>query len=390
MMRSSADQIDRLWDVLIVGAGVSGAMAAWGAARKSMRVLVIDKAAFPRGKACGCCLNAAAVQLLDQAGLNVRSFGAMPVDRFQLACQGAAAWLKMPPGLALSREVLDIAFIQHVQRAGAVFSPRTIARQMDIASTHRVVHVLKDGIPLVLRAKVVLVADGLGGKLSQNSGAVEIAPHSRVGLAGTVDDAGTAYKAGTIYMACGKRGYAGLVRIEHGQLHIAAALDVQAIQPSAGAAGALAEIIRESGLPVPAGLEACRWHGAPALTRRCKVIAGERMFVLGDAAGYVEPFSGEGMAWALAAGRNIIPLVVQAVEQWHPRLVLHWQEQQHQLLHSRQRTCRTITMMLRHPRMVALAVRALRIAPALAAPLVVRINRPFINLYARSSDGLAY
>jgi flavin-dependent dehydrogenase len=390
MMCNARVQLDSLWDVLVVGAGVAGAMAAWGAARKSRRVLLIDKAAFPRGKACGCCLNAAAVQLLDQAGLNLRRYGAMPIHQFHLACHGAAARLQMPPGLALSREVLDVALIEHAQKAGAVFLPRTIARRTVSAPPCRVVHVLKDGKPLALRAKVVLVADGLGGKLLQECGGVDIARHSRVGLAATVDDAQAAYVAGTIYMACGKGGYAGLVRIERGQLHIAGALAVDAVKRSAGAAEALAEIICQSGLPVPAGLRQCRWHGAPALTRRRKMIAYDRMFVLGDAAGYVEPFSGEGMAWALAAGRSVIPLARQAVDQWHPGLARQWHKQQHQLLHSRQRACGALAMTLRHPRMVSFMVQALRVAPALAGPLVRHINRPFMDLYSRRSDGLAY
>ncbi len=79
---SAAGDAGRLWDVLVVGAGVAGAMAAHGAAQRGLSVMLIDKAAFPRGKACGCCLNQAAVKLLEEAQFNIRDLGATPIDRF--------------------------------------------------------------------------------------------------------------------------------------------------------------------------------------------------------------------------------------------------------------------------------------------------------------------
>jgi flavin-dependent dehydrogenase len=43
------------------------------------------------------------------------------------------------------------------------------------------------------------------------------------------------------------------------------------------------------------------------------------LFVIGDAAGYVEPFTGEGMAWALAAADGLAPLAARAVGAWDVR-----------------------------------------------------------------------
>ena len=82
---AAGNNLDQVWDVLIVGAGIAGAMAACRAAQMGLSVLFIDKATFPRGKACGCCLNQAAVGLLNDAGLDVGTLGAIPVDRFEFA-----------------------------------------------------------------------------------------------------------------------------------------------------------------------------------------------------------------------------------------------------------------------------------------------------------------
>src|SRR2546421_10223020 len=60
----------RTWDVIVVGAGLAGALAAYDLARRGLAVLMVDKAAFPRWKVCGSCLNPPA-----PAGLAACGFG---------------------------------------------------------------------------------------------------------------------------------------------------------------------------------------------------------------------------------------------------------------------------------------------------------------------------
>lgn len=377
MHRAVPENVDRLWDVLIIGAGVAGAMAAHGAAKMGLSVVMIDKAAFPRGKACGCCLNPAAVRLLDECGLDIRTLGARTVEYFHIACNGTTAKIPTPGGLAVSREVLDMALIGHAEKAGAVFLPRTAAFSTLALPAYRTVDVRQEDMTASLRAKIVLVADGLGGRMLRSDGELEIASRSRVGIAGTLKNPTDYYRPGIIHMACGKRGYAGLVIVEDGNLHIAAALDVHAARDASGGSRAVAGIIREAGWPVPAGLDSCRWHGAPALTRRRKKLFDHRLFVLGDAAGYVEPFSGEGMAWALAGAHDVLPIIDRAVQFWRADLGPQWQAHHRQLIGSRQRACRVVTRLLRNQGLTRVAVEAMKLSPALAAPLVRHINRPF-------------
>ena len=63
----------------------------------------------------------------------------------------------------------------------------------------------------------------------------------------------------------------------------------------------------------------------PDSRRRTAPARRDRLFLLGDAAGYVEPFTGEGIAWALASGRAIAPLALRAIERWEPRLAGEWE-----------------------------------------------------------------
>ena len=60
------------------------------------------------------------------------------------------------------------------------------------------------------------------------------------------------------------------------------------------------------------------------MTRQTWPLAQERLFLIGDAAGYVEPFTGEGIAWALSSAQAITPLALRAIEGWRPQLATDW------------------------------------------------------------------
>jgi flavin-dependent dehydrogenase len=91
------------------------------------------------------------------------------------------------------------------------------------------------------------------------------------------------------------------------------------------------------------------------------------VLVLGDAAGYVEPFTGEGMAWAM---RSALAAADLAAEGWTGAAGPRWERMHRQMVGGRQRRCRALTMLLRAPRLVRAAVRILEHAPAFARPFV--------------------
>ncbi len=88
--------------------------------------------------------------------------------------------------------------------------------------------------------------------------------------------------------------------------------------------------------------------------------------MLGDAAGYVEPITGEGIAWALASARAIAPLALQAIERWHPRQGLAWSDTHRRLVLHRQLVCRASAIVLRQPWLTRLAFEVLSRAPGAA------------------------
>src|SRR5262245_4497445 len=119
----------RTWDVIIVGAGPAGAMAAFELAQRSLHVLLVDKNTFPRAKVCGCCLNGQALELLRARGLEstVHRLGAVRLRHLLLASDGHRAALPLPTGVALSREAFDMSLINAAIGASVTFLPNATA-----------------------------------------------------------------------------------------------------------------------------------------------------------------------------------------------------------------------------------------------------------------------
>ena len=116
------------------------------------------------------------------------------------------------------------------------------------------------------------------------------------------------------------------------------------------------------------------WKGTPLLTRRLSSLGEERLFLVGDAAGYVEPFTGEGMGWALWGALALAPLVHDGVRRWDDALVERWAQVHRRRIRRGQRVCQMVAWGLRRPWMARTAVRVLGAAPALARPLVMHTS----------------
>jgi flavin-dependent dehydrogenase len=240
-------------------------------------------------------------------------------------------------------------------------------------------------------AKVVIAADGLRGSLLAARPEFHrvTAPDSLVGIGTTLATPPPSFRAGTIYMAVAHGGYVGQVRLEDGRLDVAAAVDRRLLADAGGPAQAAKQIVEAAGFPWPGELSALKWHGTPPLTRRLARVAGPRLFVIGDAGAYVEPFTGEGMAWAMLSACAVAPIVCEAVEHDSPqRLMARWEAAHRQLLGRRMLVCRGISKLLRSPRLSHAAIAALDRFPWLASPLLRYLSAPLPRFAVRALDRL--
>lgn len=368
------DELPREWDVVVVGAGIAGAMSALHLARSNLRVLLVEKASWPREKVCGGCLNAAAVRALTEAGIHLDE--GHVYTRMRLACGTRAAEFRLPAGIAISRRRLDALLVEHAISAGARFLPATRASLGEARPSAREV-LLRQGLSQrMLSARVVLDCAGLASRLLPG---IEwrIAHGARIGVGAEIADAPTCYRAGTIHMACVRHGYVGLVRTENGSVNVAAALDPAWCSEVGGPARAIAAVLETAGFPLIGGLQELHWQGTPHLSRSRRTLGAARVLIVGDAAGYVEPFTGEGMAWALADAAAIAPLASGAVARWDDTIVARWSALHARNIRARQRVCRGVTRLLRHPRLLDAALPIVGAMPAMISPLAAWLNRDF-------------
>lgn len=396
------------WEVVVIGAGPAGAAVAVRLASRGVAVLLIDAAAMPRPKLCGCCLSQtalaelAALERLAPVGSLVDGIpaGGRPLERVRLATAAVTAVVPMPRGGVVSREALDADGVRRAIAAGAAWLPRVrVSGLVEDAADVTVSLVAAEAPPdccmrTRITTRLVVIAAGLADTVRVASGGGEsprvIASDSRVGLGATLPPAVGGPPAGELVMAVSRNGYCGVVRLEDGRVDIAAAVDRELLAATAAPAAAIAALLTETGGaraaqlggPVAvAQLAAATFRGTPPLTRRrAAASAGGRIVRVGDAAGYVEPFTGEGMGWALASARlwdeAIAPLITPAGRLGDDvaGAGIRYARVHGRHFAAHHARCRRVSLVVRRPWLVGPAFRLARLAPAVAArvvPLVI-------------------
>jgi geranylgeranyl reductase family protein len=175
---------DRAADVLVVGAGPAGSSAAWHLATAGLDVAVLEKARFPREKVCGDGLTPRGVKALADMGVDVspaagwvrhrglRVFGGGQV--VEVDWPRLSAW--PDHGLIRSRRDLDPMLAAHAERAGARLHTEVAVTEPLLDEAGRVVGVrAEEGPgrePTTWRARLVISAEGLSGRLAKALGVV--------------------------------------------------------------------------------------------------------------------------------------------------------------------------------------------------------------------------
>ena len=171
-------------------------------------------------------------------------------------------------------------------------------------------------------------------------------------------------------MAVSRFGYAGVVRVEDNALNMAAAMDPVFVQEHGGIASAVTLILNEAGFPVPLGMASGRWLGTPRLTRKSDRTAAHRVLLVGDAAAYSEPFTGEGMSWALADATSVGAYVEQGIDEWAPGIERGWMSVHRRSIDRERTLSRLASSVLRSRPAVTFGLRVCRRFPVLAGPAV--------------------
>lgn len=369
------------WDVVVVGAGPAGSAAACACVKRGLSTLLVEKAAFPRSKVCGGCLSPQGVRCLAELGvLETLRPNSVSIESFRLIAQARSIDVPLTSaGLAIGRETLDLTLLRHAQTHGVTVQQSCLASLLDADAHASRLRLISSGCATEITAKAVIVADGLGGSFlpRDQRWMPLVAERSRFGV-GTIVPPGQIDELvpdRTIAMHVGREGYVGFVRLRDGSIDAAAALDPAKTKQLGGPTAAIASILVDCGRKIPAGLTGFSWHGTPLLTRK-RSAEGPGIFVVGDAAAYVEPFTGEGMSWALRAG-----LAVAQHAELQCRGGYRAQSWTHDLARlsgERRRTCGVISGLLRSPRVISTALRVASMVPPVRSVFQSRVSGPWM------------
>lgn len=383
---SLRDAAAKRWDAVVIGAGPAGSVAAIVLARLGQRVLLVDRATFPRDKVCGCCLGPAAMATLDELGLteSLDAHGPAPLDRIDLRAGRRRLEAPMGGGRVISRFRFDAMLAEQAIRNGAAFLPHSVARIAAAGDMDRTVPLTVGEHRYEVRTKVVIAAGGLGfsieGSSPSNHPRQRLWSRSRLGGATIVSDHSCDLPTGTVRMIVARRGYVGFARLEDDRLAVGGAFDASLVHDRGGLAGAAAQVLEESNMDVPEEFAAAHWLGAPQLTRRPSRVAAPRVLAVGDAAGFVEPFTGEGMTWAMQSARSAAILVGAFLQEpdapWSSTIEHTWMCQHRSLVRASQWRCRLIAEALRHPMLLAGCMIVGRSLPRLSQAVVQFIHHP--------------
>ncbi|MDQ3674231.1 MAG: NAD(P)/FAD-dependent oxidoreductase [Gemmatimonadota bacterium] len=320
-------------DVIVVGGGPAGATSAWSLARAGIDVLVLDRARFPRDKVCAEYLSPQASRIfsdmgvLDEieaagaahlAGMILRAPSGETVHAEFAGVRGFAAFSNR--GLALRRTVLDDILLRRARTAGARVEEGIRVTDVTRDSAGRVsgVAALADGgEPRNLRSRIVVGADGLRSVVGRRLGLVRTRRWpQRIGLVSHYR--GISGMRGMGEMHVDSQGYLGLAEVGHGVTNVGIVIPMsRAAKVSGDREGFFREWI------------AARPHLAPRFAAAEQITpvratgpfnsVAARAYVdgavlVGDAADFFDPFTGEGVYAALRGGEILSPFLARAVK----------------------------------------------------------------------------
>ncbi len=273
-----------------MGSGPAGASCATFCAQAGLRTLVLERAQFPREKVCGDCLNPACHTVFDRLGVSER-VRQLPHGRLArvefIAIGGHAVSVPFPgaPEMAVKRSLLDALLAARAREAGA---------EIREGATVTALHAESDGWQIITgeathRARLLVAADGRNSSVARLLGLLPRIARERVGLQTHLplpNEFGD-----RIVLQFLPQGYSGQAPVGEDELNVC-------LVGKPGDMSALRDWAeKEFKLP-----PRHPWRTITPLRRGAIAPAQKRLLLVGDAARVVEPFTGEGIYYALRTG----------------------------------------------------------------------------------------
>ncbi|HKV43745.1 MAG TPA: NAD(P)/FAD-dependent oxidoreductase [bacterium] len=319
-------------DALVVGSGPAGSAAAAVLAMRGCRVLVAERARFPRAKPCGDYLNPGCGIVLQRIGaLAEVERAALPVPGMRIVAPdgaSAATAFSAGGGYALPRHTLDHVLMAHAARRGAAVIEEARVTALEPGAHCLRVTVERGSGPVrreSYHARLVIGADGIRSEVARMIGAGNPPRSGRFTVGAYLRDlkpdaAPGEPLPGEIHFARDR--YCGVAYLPGGLANVTIALSREVVRSWRGALAArywealhdfprLADRLAEAG--IVGGL---RTTGPVTFWRRRTVARGT--LLAGDAAAFIDPMTGQGVSLALRGGELAAEAAVRALDRGGP------------------------------------------------------------------------
>lgn len=298
----------RVRDAIVVGAGPAGLAFAAGAAARGLDVLVLERRTGPLDKACGEGLMPAGVRALEPLGVLARVPAA---DRAPLA---AIRWidpragelrLVLPPpgGLAVRRTALSAALLARAREEGA----EVVQGAPVVAHRRAADRVAVEGPFGEAAGRILVAADGLASSTRRREG-LDVPPR-RPGRYGVRRHFAVAPWSGDVEVHFGEKAEAYVWPVGPRRVGVAFLYE----QGGAGDPRRLLERFPAVARRLAGAEEDSAPRGAGPFARSARARIADRLVLLGDAAGYVDAITGEGLSLALGCAADLAALVPGAL-----------------------------------------------------------------------------
>jgi geranylgeranyl reductase family protein len=353
-----------IFDVAIVGAGPAGSSCAAFCALAGLRTLVLERERFPREKVCGDCLNPSCWPVLERLGLAQRVWN-LPYSKLTsvefIAIDGHKVIVDLPTGedceLSIKRSLFDNLLLKRACDLGAQVCEETIVTSLAHEGDWNIVTAAGE----TFRARTLIGADGRHSTVARLRNLLPRPARERVALQAHIP---LPRNFGSrIVLQFLPEGYSGQAPVNETELNLC----LVGRPPTISRLRQWAQRHFE----IPADQP---WRTITPLTRAPVPSADENVLLIGDAARVVEPFTGEGIYYALRSGELAAEAIAKIIRGKDRQLALReFARAAAEIYRGRLWINRLARASVLSPRIGSLFVRAARINPSILKLLTAKI-----------------